>query len=59
MAYFEFLPLHRSNGVTDSHAISKTPSEKEQKELVELVNLKLGHFSLSSVLKQELPPFST
>ncbi|KAF3774816.1 Indole-3-acetic acid-amido synthetase GH3-6 [Nymphaea thermarum] len=43
MAYFEFLPVHRSNGVTDSHAISKTLSEKEQKELVELVNVKLGH----------------
>ncbi|CAN6453252.1 unnamed protein product [Victoria cruziana] len=43
MAYFEFLPLHRSIGVSDSHAISKALTEREQKELLELVDVKLGH----------------
>ncbi|XP_031476755.1 indole-3-acetic acid-amido synthetase GH3.6 [Nymphaea colorata] len=43
MAYFEFLPVHRNNGVTDPHVISKTQWEKEEKELVELVDVKLGH----------------
>ncbi|CAN6453258.1 unnamed protein product [Victoria cruziana] len=43
MAYFEFLPVHRSNGVSDSHAISKALTEREQKELLELVDVKLGH----------------
>ncbi|KAF3772982.1 hypothetical protein EJ110_NYTH51900 [Nymphaea thermarum] len=55
MFYFEFLPVHRSNGVTDSHAISMTLSEKEQKELVELVNVKLGHFSLPSLRPTGIP----
>ncbi|XP_042480371.1 indole-3-acetic acid-amido synthetase GH3.6 [Macadamia integrifolia] len=33
MAYFEFLPIHRNNGVTKN---------KEQQELVDLVDVKLG-----------------
>ncbi|MCL7049441.1 hypothetical protein MKW94_001347 [Papaver nudicaule] len=39
MAYFEFLPAHRNNGVS---AKPKSLSEKERKELVDLVDVKLG-----------------
>lgn len=47
MAYFEFLPVHRNNGVvsttTNSLSVAKSLNEKEQQELVDLVNVKLGH----------------
>ncbi|KAI3963227.1 hypothetical protein MKX01_030357 [Papaver californicum] len=39
MAYFEFLPAHRSNGVSTK---PKSLTEKERKELVDLVDVKLG-----------------
>lgn len=43
MAYFEFLPVQRNNGVnTNPVAAQKTLNEKEQKELVDLVDVKLG-----------------
>ncbi|XVF77692.1 hypothetical protein PTKIN_Ptkin14bG0067300 [Pterospermum kingtungense] len=42
MAYFEFLPIHRNNGVTDSISVPKSLNEKEQQELVDLVDVKLG-----------------
>ncbi|RID74266.1 hypothetical protein BRARA_B01373 [Brassica rapa] len=42
MAYFEFLPVHRNNGVTSSISLPKALTEKEQKELVDLVDVKLG-----------------
>ncbi|KAK3199408.1 hypothetical protein Dsin_022828 [Dipteronia sinensis] len=43
MAYFEFLPVHRNtNGVTNSISMPKSLNEKEQKELVDLVDVKLG-----------------
>ncbi|KAG5551146.1 hypothetical protein RHGRI_009539 [Rhododendron griersonianum] len=43
MAYFEFLPVQRNNDVnTNSIAMPKTLDEKEQKELVDLVDVKLG-----------------
>ncbi|KAF5478790.1 hypothetical protein F2P56_005320 [Juglans regia] len=42
MCYFEFLPVHRNNGVTYSPSVPKSLSEKEQKELVDLVDVKLG-----------------
>ncbi|KAF8391441.1 hypothetical protein HHK36_023746 [Tetracentron sinense] len=42
MAYFEFLPVHRNNGVTNSISVPKSLNEKEQKELVDLVHVKLG-----------------
>ncbi|RWR90963.1 GH3 auxin-responsive promoter [Cinnamomum micranthum f. kanehirae] len=42
MAYFEFLPVHRSGGATDSISIPKLLNEKEQCDLVELVDVKLG-----------------
>ncbi|CAK9157644.1 unnamed protein product [Ilex paraguariensis] len=42
MAYFEFLPVHRNNGVTTSINMPKSLSEKEQQELVDLVDVKLG-----------------
>ncbi|XP_002533739.2 indole-3-acetic acid-amido synthetase GH3.6 [Ricinus communis] len=42
MAYFEFLPVHRNNGVTNSISIPKSLNEKEQQELVDLVDVKLG-----------------
>eukprot|EP01018_Ginkgo_biloba_P018543 Gb_03272 [translate_table: standard] len=42
MAYFEFLPVQRNNGVTDALTIPATFNEKEQKDLIELVNVKLG-----------------
>ncbi|KAF5728350.1 Auxin-responsive GH3 family protein [Tripterygium wilfordii] len=43
-AYFEFLPVDRSNGVSVTNSISmpKTLNEKEQRELVDLVDVKLG-----------------
>lgn len=43
MAYFEFLPVHRKNGVTNSISKQKSLSEKEQQELVDLADVKLGH----------------
>lgn len=43
MAYFEFLPVQRNNDVnTNSNAVPKTLDGKEQKELVDLVDVKLG-----------------
>ncbi|RZC50751.1 hypothetical protein C5167_019171 [Papaver somniferum] len=39
MAYFEFLPAHRNNGVSTK---PKSLTEKERKELVDLVDVKLG-----------------
>ncbi|KAJ4911327.1 Indole-3-acetic acid-amido synthetase GH3.6 [Raphanus sativus] len=42
MAYFEFLPIHRNNGVTSSISLPKALTEKEQQELVDLVDVKLG-----------------
>ncbi|XVF04035.1 hypothetical protein REPUB_Repub05bG0046000 [Reevesia pubescens] len=42
MAYFEFLPVHRNNGVTNSISVPKSLNEKEQQELVDLVDVKLG-----------------
>ncbi|GMH05682.1 hypothetical protein Nepgr_007522 [Nepenthes gracilis] len=42
MAYFEFLPVYRSNAATNSISVPKSLSEKEQQELVDLVDVKLG-----------------
>ncbi|KAJ9182773.1 hypothetical protein P3X46_006729 [Hevea brasiliensis] len=42
MAYFEFLPVHRNNGVTKSISMTKSLNEKEQQELVDLVDVKFG-----------------
>lgn len=42
MCYFEFLPVNRTNGVTDSIQTPRSLNEKEQQELVELVDVKLG-----------------
>uniref|UniRef100_A0A1J3IML0 Indole-3-acetic acid-amido synthetase GH3.6 n=1 Tax=Noccaea caerulescens TaxID=107243 RepID=A0A1J3IML0_NOCCA len=42
MAYFEFLPVHRNCGVTSSISLPKALTEKEQQELVDLVDVKLG-----------------
>ncbi|KAB1215263.1 Indole-3-acetic acid-amido synthetase GH3.6 [Morella rubra] len=42
MCYYEFLPVHRNNGVAHSPSVPKSLSEKEQKELVDLVDVKLG-----------------
>ncbi|XP_007021139.2 PREDICTED: indole-3-acetic acid-amido synthetase GH3.6 [Theobroma cacao] len=42
MAYFEFLPVHRNNGVTNSISVPKSLNEKEQQQLVDLVDVKLG-----------------
>ncbi|KAK8527307.1 hypothetical protein V6N13_085146 [Hibiscus sabdariffa] len=42
MAYFEFLPVQRNNGVSNSISVPKTLNEKEQQELVDLVDVKLG-----------------
>lgn len=39
MAYFEFLPVHRNN---NSIAVPISLNEKEQQELVDLVDVKLG-----------------
>ncbi|KAL1206530.1 Indole-3-acetic acid-amido synthetase GH3.6 [Cardamine amara subsp. amara] len=42
MAYFEFLPVHRNIGVSSSISLPKALTEKEQQELVDLVDVKLG-----------------
>ncbi|XP_043691727.1 indole-3-acetic acid-amido synthetase GH3.6 [Telopea speciosissima] len=42
MAYFEFLPIHRNNGVTNSISLPMSLNHKEQQELVDLVDVKLG-----------------
>ncbi|KAF8414045.1 hypothetical protein HHK36_002044 [Tetracentron sinense] len=42
MAYFEFLPVHRENGVTNSISVVKSLNEKEQQDLIDLVDVKLG-----------------
>lgn len=44
MGYFEFLPVQRNvNGVTNSISMPKSLTEKEQQDLVELTDVKLGH----------------
>ncbi|KAF5198203.1 Indole-3-acetic acid-amido synthetase GH3.6 [Thalictrum thalictroides] len=42
MAYFEFLPIHKTNASTNSISVPKSLNEKEQQELVDLVDVKLG-----------------
>lgn len=43
MCYFEFLPVHRNNGVSsDSVSVPESLNEKEQQKLVDLVDVKLG-----------------
>ncbi|KAL2327880.1 hypothetical protein Fmac_021307 [Flemingia macrophylla] len=43
MCYFEFLPFNRSNGVSqDPLQPPRSLNEKEQQELVELIDVKLG-----------------
>ncbi|GFP90244.1 indole-3-acetic acid-amido synthetase gh3.6 [Phtheirospermum japonicum] len=43
MCYYEFLPVHRNNnGLSDPIAMPKSLNEKEQQELVDLVDVKLG-----------------
>ncbi|KAE8667307.1 putative indole-3-acetic acid-amido synthetase GH3.1 [Hibiscus syriacus] len=42
MAYFEFLSVQRNNGVSNSISVPKTHNDKEQQELVDLVDVKLG-----------------
>ncbi|XP_043688202.1 indole-3-acetic acid-amido synthetase GH3.6-like [Telopea speciosissima] len=42
MAYFEFLPVHKNNGVPNSISLPTSLNDKEQQELVDLVDVKLG-----------------
>lgn len=42
MCYYEFLPIHRNNGATYSPSVPKSLTEKEQQELIDLVDVKLG-----------------
>ncbi|KAL3503355.1 hypothetical protein ACH5RR_037804 [Cinchona calisaya] len=42
LGYFEFLPVHRNNGVTNCISMPKSLNEKEQQELVDLADVKLG-----------------
>ncbi|KAH0709802.1 hypothetical protein KY290_011206 [Solanum tuberosum] len=42
MCYFEFLPIHRNNGVMDSISAPKSLNEKKQQTLVDLVDVKIG-----------------
>ncbi|XP_009790943.1 indole-3-acetic acid-amido synthetase GH3.6-like [Nicotiana sylvestris] len=43
MGYFEFLPIHRiNNEVKDSISMSESQNEKEQQQLVDLVDVKIG-----------------
>ncbi|KAK9285064.1 hypothetical protein L1049_024249 [Liquidambar formosana] len=42
MAYFEFLPVNRKNGLTNSISAPTSLNEKEHQELIDLVDVKLG-----------------
>ncbi|XP_006362917.1 indole-3-acetic acid-amido synthetase GH3.6-like [Solanum tuberosum] len=42
VAYFEFLPIHRSNEVIDSISIPTPFNEKDEQQLVDLVDVKIG-----------------
>lgn len=42
MCYFEFAPIHRDNGLINSISKSKSLNEKEQNQLVDLVDVKIG-----------------
>ncbi|XP_049356692.1 indole-3-acetic acid-amido synthetase GH3.6-like [Solanum verrucosum] len=42
MCYFEFAPIHRDNGVISSTSMSKSRNEKEQNQLVDLVDVQIG-----------------
>ncbi|XP_057980031.1 indole-3-acetic acid-amido synthetase GH3.6 [Malania oleifera] len=44
MAYFEFLPVHRNNALSNTPiSVPKSLNEKEQQDLVDLADVKLGH----------------
>ncbi|KAM3343311.1 hypothetical protein P3S68_025400 [Capsicum galapagoense] len=42
MCYFEFAPIHRDNGIISSIFLSKSFNEKQQNQLVDLVDVKIG-----------------
>uniref|UniRef100_M1CC66 Indole-3-acetic acid-amido synthetase GH3.6 n=1 Tax=Solanum tuberosum TaxID=4113 RepID=M1CC66_SOLTU len=42
MGYFEFLPIHSSNEFIDSISISTQLNEKDEQQLVDLVDVKIG-----------------
>ncbi|OIT25029.1 PREDICTED: indole-3-acetic acid-amido synthetase GH3.6-like [Nicotiana attenuata] len=42
MCYFEFLPYHGNSGVIDSISMPKLLNEKEQQQLVDLADVKIG-----------------
>ncbi|KAG5578953.1 hypothetical protein H5410_049580 [Solanum commersonii] len=42
VAYFEFLPIHRSNEVINSISIPTPFNEKDEQQLVDLVDVKIG-----------------
>ncbi|KAM3204026.1 hypothetical protein P3L10_027435 [Capsicum annuum] len=42
MCYFEFLPIHRSNEVISSISTPTQLNEKEEQQLVDLVDVKIG-----------------
>ncbi|KAG5578947.1 hypothetical protein H5410_049574 [Solanum commersonii] len=42
MGYFEFLPMHRSNEFIDSISISTPLNEKDEQQLFNLVDVKIG-----------------
>ncbi|KAM3204027.1 hypothetical protein P3L10_027436 [Capsicum annuum] len=42
MCYFEFLPIHRSNEVINSISTPTQLNEKEEQQLVDLVDVKIG-----------------
>ncbi|CAI9088624.1 OLC1v1023010C2 [Oldenlandia corymbosa var. corymbosa] len=42
LGYFEFLPVQRNNGATNCINVPKSLNEKEQQQLVDLADVKLG-----------------
>ncbi|KAF6154158.1 hypothetical protein GIB67_016410 [Kingdonia uniflora] len=42
MAYFEFLPIHRNTSADNSISVPKSLNDREMKELVDLVDVKVG-----------------
>jgi auxin responsive GH3 family protein len=42
MCYYEFLPVNRKNGFTNSFSKPVSLEEKENQDLVDLVDVKLG-----------------
>ncbi|KAJ8555974.1 hypothetical protein K7X08_022732 [Anisodus acutangulus] len=48
ICYLDFSPIHRNNGVINSISMSKSLNEKEQNQLVDLVDVKIGQETIDT-----------